>query len=64
MSYMLVEMIWVDYWYQVVATQKNGDSGNMSLSVWWSISVLAGFGNGGVGESIAINADVSFDDKG
>ena len=64
MSYMLVEMIWADYWYQVVATQKNGDSGNMSLSVWGSISVLAGFGNGGVGESIAINADVSFDDKG
>ena len=35
----------------------------MSLSVGGSISVLVGFGNGGVGESIAINADVSFDDN-
>jgi len=60
---MLVEMIWADYWYQVVATQKNDDSGNMSLSVGGSISVLTGFGNGGVGESIAMNTDVSFDDN-
>ena len=43
---------------------KNGDSRNMSLSVGGSIIVLVGFGNGGVGESIAINADVSFDDNG
>ena len=43
---------------------KNGDRGMMSLSVGGSISVLAGFGNDGVGESIAINSDVSFDDDG
>ena len=43
---------------------KNSDSGKMSLSVGGSISVLIGFENGGVGESIAINADVSFNDNG
>ena len=43
---------------------KNGDSGKMTLNVGWSISILEGFGNGGVGESIAINADVSFNDDG
>ena len=41
---------------------KNGDSRMMSLSVGGSISVLAGFGNGGVDESIAINAHISFND--
>ena len=43
---------------------KNSDSEMMSLSVGGSISVLVGFGNGGVSEYIAINADVSFDDDG
>ena len=43
---------------------KNSDSGKMSLSVGGFINALVGFGNGVVGESVAINTDFSFDGDG